>query len=66
MSRTGRAEGPGGCLRRIGELGGGAKYFSFRAEMCTKIQNRAIRIERLKGRGEVALNTDSPVAHQGN
>ena len=28
VSRTGRAEGPGGCLRRIGELGGGgAQYF---------------------------------------
>ena len=28
VSSTGGAEGPGGCLRRIGEfLGGGAKYF---------------------------------------
>ena len=34
----GGAEGPGGCLRRIGEfLGGkGAKYFCFRAETPTK------------------------------
>ena len=31
------AEGPGGCLQRIGELqGGGAKFFFFGAEMSTK------------------------------
>ena len=27
VSRTGGAEGPGGCLQHIGEFGGGAKYF---------------------------------------
>ena len=27
VSRRGRAEGAGGCLRQIGELGGGANFF---------------------------------------
>ena len=31
------AKGPGGCLQRIGEFWGGAKYFFFGAEMSTKI-----------------------------
>ena len=30
------AEGPGGCLRRIGELGGGGLNIFFRTEMSTK------------------------------
>ena len=29
VSRKGRAEGPGGCLRRIGEFGGGGANFFF-------------------------------------
>ena len=33
------AEGPGGCLRRIGELGGGLNIF-FGAEMSTKQGSR--------------------------
>ena len=32
----GRAEGPGGCLRRIGQLEGGANFFFFGAETSTK------------------------------
>ena len=37
----GGAEGPGGCLRRIGELGwGGAKFFFCGAEMSTKKEHR--------------------------
>ena len=35
-SRGGGAEGPGGCLRRIGESGRGGPNFFFRAEMSTK------------------------------
>ena len=33
----GGAEGPGGCLQRIGEFGGGGLNFFFGAEMSTKI-----------------------------
>ena len=33
----GGAKWPGLCLRRIGEFGGGAKYFFFGAETSTKI-----------------------------
>ena len=35
--RTEGAEGPGGCLRRIGKLGGGGQNIFFGAEMSTKI-----------------------------
>ena len=39
--RRGGAEGPGGCLRRIGIfLGGGPKYFFFGPETSTKFQGR--------------------------
>ena len=37
FSRRGGAEGPGGCLRRIGDfLGGRTKFFFVGAEMSTK------------------------------
>ena len=36
MGGPGGAEGPGGCLWRIGELGGGGLIFFFKAEMSTK------------------------------
>ena len=36
VSRGRGSEGPGGCLRRIWDLGGGAKYFFLGAEMSTK------------------------------
>ena len=43
------AEGPGGCLRRIGELGGGrANFFFFGAEMSTKNKIRGLQPPHLR------------------
>ena len=38
VSRTGEAEGPVGCLQRIGEFWGGGEYFFWGAEMSTKVE----------------------------